>query len=104
MRPRNQAILYISLAVLAFLAGVFMASATARAFIGPDTFVIVKPSGETLGVINGVRIIQPRVEEKATGVGVPTYRLQIEQITPDRWSEPVCPRGMTVLRYGQRGC
>lgn len=82
------------------------ANAAARGFVGPGTFFIVTPSGETIGTVNGKRITKPAPAATSDGntTPPPTIRFQHEEIIPNPYIEWDCPRGMRVLRYGVRGC
>lgn len=82
--------------------GVAIARGEARGFVGPGTFVIITPSGEAIGKVDGRRVDRPAADADVT------IRLQTQQVAPEprSWNpEPSsCPRGVKVMRYGSWGC
>ncbi len=76
---------------------------------GPGPFLIINDNKAVVGVVqNGVVIAMEGVGSGSPARGTVdnpnTIRLQTERIYTNPYIEWDCPRGMSVLRYGKRGC
>ncbi len=78
---------------------------------GPGPFLIINDNKVVVGVVqNGIAIAMEGVGSgtPAPAIGTVdnpnTTRIQIEKVWTNPHLEWDCPRGVSVLRYGKRGC
>lgn len=87
------------------------ASASTHDLVGPGPHLVIDGNHRVVGVITdegAVVAVNPNLVKRDPAHGTVdnpnTIRLQTERIYTNPHIEWDCPRGMSVLRYGKRGC